>query len=537
MRPQHPERPSRRTAAASIAFAAILVAGCDGPLEPDDPVIAAVTEETGRSEIGDDATAPVEDLDSTTETGSDIGGAADADGGASSDADDAGIDSGDAVGADAPDAEAAAETPDAPPVCGDGVRSLSEECDDGINTDAGLVVRTCGSDCVVRDVPVGRELDAGIAPRRTLGASRHPIAAGSKGFGVAFLDESGSTPRVKLALFSSKGVAVAPPVLASLGTTVAGTSAPAVGSLPDGRLVVAFTDIDGDSDGHGIALRAIDPAAPSLSTPLLRANARGAFAQYDVDLVWTGTELVVAWVDSASITTAPDLRFRRFDSKLTPLTSTDETLVTAIAAEADVALAPFKGSWAAAWRSASDGADTIRVATAGTTWSTPRLSAGPVGVRPALVELDTTHLLAVWVEMTSLGATKLSGAIVDIASTATLAPFSLAKTDVAPRDPTLARVGDRVFLGWRASSTTSGDDLFLQEIAWVSGALDTSRPSMPLPRWAAHRAGDQRRPALAAAGAGLVSAWEDLGGAVAGASTRDVIVQFAPTPILRSGGS
>src|SRR6185436_21055827 len=83
--------------------------------------------------------------------------------------------------------------------------------------------------------------------------------------------------------------------------------------------------------------------------PLETANAQREFSQRNPDMLWTGSELVVAWEDYADAFNGPDLRYRLFDADLNPL-SDDTVLAASALPEAAVALAPFNNSWAAAYR-------------------------------------------------------------------------------------------------------------------------------------------------------------------------------------------
>jgi hypothetical protein len=81
----------------------------------------------------------------------------------------------------------------------------------------------------------------------------------------------------------------------------------------------------------------------------------------------------------------------------------------------------------------------------------------------------------------------------------------------------------------------NGDELWVGAVA-SDAAISASATS--LPRLAAHRAGDQRHPALASTaltpGGALVSAWEDYGSGVSsGAAVPDVVLEVVPLPSTR----
>src|SRR4029434_1807422 len=93
--------------------------------------------------------------------------------------------------------------------------------------------------------------------------------------------------------------------------------------------------------GPGVVVRRTDAA--HANEPVIRVNATTVSAQRDPDMVWTGSELVIAWVDASNARTAPDLRYRVFDRWLSPV-SDEQTLGAESDSEAGVALAPVRGS-------------------------------------------------------------------------------------------------------------------------------------------------------------------------------------------------
>ena len=316
----------------------------DGPVDAptDAPLDAPVTD------------APNDGPDASVDAGKD----ATLDGGLDATLDsamDAGTDVGSDAAVDAPADISVDATPDASSaVCGDGLRDLTEECDDGV---VSLLLDSCSSLCEVRDlVAVASPTDASL-PSRTLGLGRHPIAASANGFAVAWVEPA--TPTVGMTFYGPKGVPTGKIDRFGVGTTNLTTSAPVLAALPSGKYVVAWTDLGGDGDAEGIALRLVDPGVASSGAPA-HANTTTAFSQYDADVLWTGTELIVAWADTSNGQTGPDLRYRTFDATLTP-TSSEQTLAGSSAVEEGVALTAFAGSWAAAWREAQNGFETLRV--------------------------------------------------------------------------------------------------------------------------------------------------------------------------------
>jgi cysteine-rich repeat protein len=432
--------------------------------------------------------------------------------------------------------------------CGDGIRDpVTEECDDGNADDAG---DACTSVCEVLDVPVVPLANADPQGGRRLGDSRHPAAAADAGFAIA-VTEGNASPKLFLASFDPAGVPG--PIIGPLaGGASATPDSPAVAALPGGKYAVVWTDPDIDGDGLGIGMQLVDPATASADPPLA-ANAAKSFSQHDPDMIWTGSSLVVAWVDETSFATAPDLKLRMFGADLAPM-SGDVTLAGSIETEAQVALAPFSGSWAAAWRaSAPGGLETIEITAGGVDWSIGPHSPGPFDDRPAVAALDDDHLLVVFTETDdATGQPVLGAAVLDVASPGPVLAQPIAPTIPAlitegQTHPTAMAVGPHVYVAWRSDGPLgdpSAEDLWLKHIQWpapdVATALAT--PEMQLPRRSEHMPGDQRRPALAASplwpeGA-LVLAWEDWGGVLGpDEASPDVLLELAPTPIVRLGGS
>lgn len=473
-----------------------------------------------------------------------VGGAAGSDSGGSG-----GINPGDGGTGGAPDASAdapsdAADTGPVSTVCGDGIRGLDEECDDGntANDDA------CTSACLVNDflcVTPAMNDSGKPASGRYLGEGRHPVAADADGFAVAYVEPGFAPPRVALNAFDPKGVRTGSPLLVSTGTKSKPLlfSSPVVAALPGTKYAVAWTDFDGDGDLLGVALRLVDPSAAPSGEPA-HANKTTAFSQFDPDVLWTGTELVVAWVDDSDAVNGPDLRYRVFDASLSPQSQSDQTLAGNASAEAHVALGMFGATWAAAWRATSgSGAETIEVKAGAATWSVGPHAPPGTEDKPALVELDSSTLLVVFTTGDSGSGTgsKLRGALLKANSPGTTASMALDTLLTAPQShPNAVRVGSRMFLSWRsgaASGDPKAEDLWLREVIWNGSTVTLGTP-ITLPRWEVHTPGDQRFPALAASPLGpegaLVTAWDDYGlvfGKDEGAP--DVVVELIPVPILR----
>ncbi len=449
--------------------------------------------------------------------------------------------------------------PDGPPVCGDGWRDpLTEECDDG----PGSTTDSCDDTCRVRDFLVGPNITPDSAlqpPGRMLGQGRHPVAASSSGFAVAFIERE-PEPALKLRVFARHGAPLGEAITLSSGTAVIDASAPVVGALPSGRYAVAWTDLNGDGESRGVAFAIVNPAQPTTVPGFTFVNVQRRFSQQAPDLVVTDSEIVVAWQDDADLATAPDLFYRRLSHAGAPISAADETLAHTAAGEGSPVLARFGTSWAAAWRSADPAGDVIQVKAGNASWSVgPLFQGGELGDKPALVEIDSTRLFLVFVERVwgDSGAQpnpRLRCAVLDVAGPGPVdalplaplvEPWSLDPT-LAQEQPSVARVGNALFVAWH-SARVIGDaraqESWLKRIDIRSAAaaavtLDLSSPEIELPRDAGHSPNDQRYPALASGtvrGSGaIVAAWDDYGRSFgAGQGTPDVMTELIPAPILR----
>ena len=438
--------------------------------------------------------------------------------------------------------------------CGDGVRDpVTEECDDGTGSSP---PDSCNAQCVVQDVLVspGPGSEGGVPPKvtRRLGEGRHPVGADGSGFAVAFV-ETHAGPKVGVRIFDEDGVPGAIAAVAQDGSTTE-KAHPVVAALPGDGFAVVWSDNGADGDGRGIALRTVS-AAGALGAKQ-RVNGTTSFNQRDVDLIWTGSELVAAWVDESKIaTTGLDIKLRTLSASGTPQGS-EQVLAGTKAHESQVALAAFNGGWAAAWRARTGTTETIAARAGSASFSVSVASPGPSLDKPALVAIDGSRLLLVFTEGGSaFGTAALRGAVLDTAAPGAATSFAIAPlvapystdTTLGQSEPALARVGNRVFLAWRSEAVladSKAEELWLKEITWTAGGgitLDLSKLEIPLPRQTAHRADDQRRVALAATplwpGGALATAWDDYGrvfGSIEG--TPDVVAELIPVPIVRGGG-
>jgi cysteine-rich repeat protein len=468
--------------------------------------------------------------------------------------------------------------PDGGAVCGDGWRSSTEECDDGLRDASAR--RGCSTTCQVLDelgvTPV--VVDGGIVTaRRTLGLGRHPIAAGSSTVGAVYIEPDAPSLAVSLATLTAKATATGSVAPVSTQSTVLQGSNPVVAALPCDRYAVAWTDYGGDGDELGVAVNVVSPGVGPTSPPTF-ANRTTQASQFDPDIVAIGSQLVVAWVDNSNPSTQPDVRVRAFDGTALGALSDEQTLAATTDSEADVVLANFAGSWAAAWRDDANGLETIRVHAGSLDWTVgPAFLPAPTASKPALAQLDATHLIVAYtvgIAPTSGGtdagpADAAADARVDatvpdagiaaasskiqVAVLSTGAPGTVSGTDIAgtvtgvlglaQSQPNVATVNGSVLLAWWtdvAAGNPNGEELWLKSLTWNGTTLTTSAAELPLPRWPQARLGDQRSPAMAASplpSGAVLLAWDDLGRDIAsGQDTSDVVLELAPVPLLRTAG-
>lgn len=439
-------------------------------------------------------------------------------------------------------------TPPATAVCGDGLLSAGEQCDDN-NVVGG---DSCSATCVALPhvvVPHAESSTPLPLSGRDLGHGPHPLAAGCNRVGVAFLDRAVSPAMLKLAPFTWFGIAQ---TAVSYGTTSVDEPSPSLAALPDDAFVSAWTDFDDDE--LGVRLRRLDPATRTQAAPLF-ANTEQAFSQRSPDVVFDGSQVVVAWVDNSDPLNGPDLRYRTFSPSLKP-TSDELTLAATGAVEDHVVLAAQGNSWAAAWRSGSDGLETIEIKSGAAHWSVGPFLPGPADDNPALVFVDATHLVVAFTAGSDdfasgvANGSHLHGAVLDAAYQGHVESFAI-QPKVAPYsnllgfgqfEPTIARYADRLVVAWRSAAVPGapeGDELWVREIRWTASGnsllIDTSSPEQALLPSSEFRFGDQTWPVLLSSGNWpdhrMISAWQDNNGTFASISgLPDVGIQFSRVP-------
>ncbi len=390
---------------------------------------------------------------------------------------------------------------------------------------------------------------------RRLGDGRHQASATETGwFGVTYLEFAGGEPSVQLASFDEDGVPFSRRPIDE-GTTPLYFSNPVIAGLStDSVFAAAWTDLNGDGDQLGVAMRLVTLGQADLGA-VEYANESREFSQFDPDIIWTGSEIVVAWVDDTNLRTAPDIRYRTFDEDLKP-TSGEQDLAAGPEVDADVALTTFDGSWAAIWRSASNQGEKIEAVAGSVAWEVGPFPPPPAIDVPAVAELDSTHLLVVYTQGTdplSSGVEntpRLRGAVLDVASPGPVIPFAIDPLVTGFTDPSFSQsqpavvnVDGDIYIAWRSENRAAGlggEELWIKPVAWdsMTDTLTLTTTELRFQRDAVHADGDQRRPVLAASNlapsGAIVAAWTDFGRTLGtGQGSPDIGVQLMPNPLIR----
>jgi len=386
-----------------------------------------------------------------------------------------------------------------------------------------------------------------MLPLRTIGTGRHPLAAGCNALAVAFSEQTDNS-----ALYLSRFKSAGQP-LGSVQVAQTGVSAPepVVAALPGDDFVVAWTDFDDDE--LGISLRKV--VGGVAQGKAIVANEDPAFSQSQSDIVFDGNELVVAWADAHDPANGPDLHYRLFTPDLEPLTG-DQVLAATGAVEDNVVLAGHNGHWAAAWRSGSQGEETIEVQSGALHWTVGPFLPGAADDRPDLIFLDGSHLAVAFTMGTDPDNTgianvpRLHAAVLDPSTPGATASFELAPAQMpyatefsrGQTQPSLVMASDHVLVAWRSEAMSGehlGSELWSRRVPFtVNGStitLDPSHLEVPLIQTDAQRESDQNAfrmvPTTLWPSGGIASVWDDAGrtfGAKAGGT--DVVLQVGPDP-------
>lgn len=500
-----------------VAVIAAFALGCtrgDAPeSEPDSGT-------RGQRDAGGTDAAPVGDHDGATrEADSSV-----PDAGATPEADSGAAEAGDAGDAGTPDGAG----PGSSQYCGDALRDpIEEECDDGAGQDSDA----CTASCRARSVPAVSIASAAGATRH-LGAAAHVASAGERGFAVVLVEAS-LEASVLAQRFDANGQRNGAPVELGVDAVAAGVPEPALAVLPGGDYAVAWTDVGAGSPD--IVLRKVNALTGSAG-PLVVANSAAGGPQQDVDVVWTGTRLAVAWTDLF------DVFVRRFDADLEPLGG-DELVTEVGALDTAVTLEPFAGDVALAWRSADAGLERVLVQAGGVRWWSRPARPSAAGDRPALVALDEAHLLLLYTAAEDDGGLEplpsVHAAVLDLDEPGEIADVPLQRL-AAPevggahrqRRPRATRVEQRLYVAWEnehVSAEGSTRDVVLQEALVASGSSSVEVVRewlLPIDSAASEDAG-QRNPALASSPlspeGGVICGWEQ---------STDVMIALRPSPIV-----
>jgi len=279
--------------------------------------------------------------------------------------------------------------------------------------------------------------------------------------------------------------------------------------------------------------------------------------QESVDAVWTGSEVVVSWMDRTD-PLSPQGRIRRYDASLNSLAN-EEDLSSTGGEEISPTLAAFSGTFAAFWYeyAQSPGYD-VHVRSGASAWTVPGIERF-AGSGFHIAALDAEHLIGVWTQTDYLAdggydVARLYGAVFDTGATGPVSSFRIeGKSAALTDDPTrgddaavLAVGGGSAFVAWFSDIGVVGGGLgalVFKEMPWRpdGGGLDLSLFEEPLPRMPLmQNSFFSDEPALGVlpwtAGGTLFSAWEDRQ-RVFGRTERnpDVVAQLLPLPIVRLG--
>ncbi len=386
----------------------------------------SVADAGGDAGQGDDGA----NVDASDATGGHGDSGASADGGGDARADDGGAADagGDAVGEGGGSGEDGAIEAAAPNVCGDGVRDpATEECDNGAaNVDG---AGACSTTCLVQDFVAASSvssLDAGVLqpyqfPPHRMGLGRHAIGAGPGGLAVAFLEEEADGDfLVRAEAFDPRGVRVGSfPVIGAPSPDIAEAD-PVVAGISATQYAAVWRDVGGGSVGAGIAMALLDTTSGGVGS-VVHANAPTEGPASGPDALWAGGQIVVAWEDDSG--GSADIKVATFDGSLNAVGG-EAYLANTGAAEVDVALAPFNDGWAAAWRAAEGGVESVHVRAGNVEVVTNSQLGGPEGERPALVQVGPTSVFVAFsvtvdADDSEDGATTtvLEGAVIDLSGT------------------------------------------------------------------------------------------------------------------------
>ena len=385
--------------------------------------------------------------------------------------------------------------------CGDGIRGPTEQCDDG-NADE---TDFCTSTCEARDeIAALTPLPITISEKRMMVGRQRMSAAGKGGAAVLFIDAATSPYSLGMVVMRPDGGRWTKPNGLRIDdeNPIFDEYDVAVAALPGNQFATVWPSNGGDSDGVGVVMRGVDGASGAL-TETRTVNTTALGLQTDVDTVWTGTQLVVAWTDSGTGLNQQYPRYQRFDRSLQPVGA--EQRITALG-EYGVApvLCPFGGDFAVAWVEFDTNFDRIYHARAGSSEWAVGAFALSAGAHVTLAALDATHLFLVVEEPRNVDGgqpqVRLWGALLDTAAPGEVPWFPIEPiVSGSPSDPyltqseaSLAVADNSAFVAWYQYDLNGGA-LLLKRMPWtVTGGhlnLESVRPRGAVatrrgkPRW------------------------------------------------------
>jgi len=425
--------------------------------------------------------------------------------------------------------------------CGDGVRDLrTEECDLG---PANLETGVCNAKCRTQDILLGG-IQGDVIPQwnRKI-AGPHSVAGMPSGLAVVLFNEQ---VRGEVSVGFQPKVAISHPGggISQVALSRAPGYDPRIGAITaisDSVVVVALRD--SDSPG-GIFLQRIDVLA-NLAGATRPSSWTGNAAIHDLDIVWTGSQLVVSWQ------LGEGLQMRIFDGSLKPAALQDESFATTREPQSMLRAASLNGIWAAAWVSMDENSRrTIHAKAGATTWSVGPLPSGaeatPATVEAlALTELDASHLALTYIERRATNDSRARAAILSPSTPGNVEPFDIVAPSAGERLSawTVSRHESSLWLGWEERSLATADpssapsSIWMKELEW-SPSTATLAPRgperLPIPRTADHRTGKQSFPVFVdQAGKDLVAVWRDVGSFGAGQRIPDIALARMSLPLLR----
>jgi cysteine-rich repeat protein len=464
------------------------------------------------------------------------------------------------AGVDSSDADAG---PPVSVICGDAIRGLDEECDDGNTSDDDFCTTTCrvrGRLALIADnVPFPS------FKRRSISRGYHPIAGNERAAALLFADSSAALRELRAVLYRPDGTRLG----GDSGIAVSEDRPPidpadaVIAALPGNTFAVAWSVLPtGTSSNRTIALRTVDGATGALGA-VQTASISSNGNQEAPDAVWTGNELVVSWMDRTD-PLLPQGKVRRFDANLNPMGG-EEDLSTDGTEEGAPTVAAFGGSHAALWIEHDENFDyVVHVRGGGVSWTVPGIFRF-AGDRFHLEALDSQHLIATWTQVdylsdgghdvpslyTAVFDTNAPGPVTSVRVTGLSGALSDDPTR-GHREPALTVAGTSAYLAWVSEPGVLGSiegALVMKEMPWraSNGGLDLARAEEALARNPMmQNTAFEDAPALAlipwTTGGTLFVAWED-GQRVFGREERspDVIAQLVPVPIVKlsaaDGGS